>query len=82
MELKIRAEKTSEKRLRKQGWEYWYTDDNKIKAFYKKIRGNGIIVKMFDNKTIAYVDDRGWWIPELWFLIALCDELKKLEENN
>ena len=79
MLLKYKCGKTTEKRLSKQGWEYWYMDDNKIKAFYKKIRGNDVIVEMLDNKTIAYVDDRGWWIPELWFLIALCDELKKLE---
>ena len=79
MLLKYKCGKTTEERLSKQGWEYWYTTNDKHKGFYKKILGNEVIVEMFDNKTIAYVDDRGWWIPELHFLIFLCDELKKLE---
>jgi len=79
MELKYKCGKTSEKRLIKEGWEYWYTNQDGNKGFHKKILGNHVIVEMLENKTIAYVDDRGWWIPELHFLIFLCDELKKLE---
>lgn len=58
MELKIRAEKTSEKRLRKQGWECWGKNvENNNKMFEKDIMGNHVLLEMFDNKTIVYVDD-------------------------
>jgi hypothetical protein len=81
MLLRYECGKTTKKRLSKNGWESWQPDINKHEVFYKKIRGEDVKVRIFDDKTIAFVDDHDWWIPELWFLIALCDELKKLEEN-
>jgi hypothetical protein len=75
--MQISCIKTSEKRLKECGWEFFRFDIFEDKMYLKKIKTVEVTVTLNDDGDV-YVD-RKILTPNS--LIAIGNELKKLEEN-